>query len=313
MQPLKIDNISLSYQPGVPVLQEVSFEISSGEIVAAVGQSGSGKTSLLRTIAGFEKAQQGSIFLNGIDVSQLAAEKRKIGFVFQDLALFPHLTVAKNIAFGLSSSQNAKARVDELLALVGLEGLGERLPAQLSGGQQQRVAIARALAPNPAVLLMDEPFSSLDQSLRAQVRTEVLNILKKSGTSAIIVTHDIDDAFAMANRLLVLDKGRVAQFDTPRNTYLYPASAQVALLGGKVNIIDAELVGGSGGKVVIRPEHITVSQSGEWIITSAEFNGRYNEYQLTRGEKNLMLHSAELLSPGDAVSIQIDPKNIHQL
>lgn len=319
MSPLKVENLSMAYANEESVLNKVSFQLEPGEIVAAVGQSGSGKTSLLRAIAGFEKIDEGTVSVNGIPVNGpgicLLPEKRLIGFVFQDLALFPHLTVEQNIAFGIRDKQRSTRITSELIQLVNLDGLGKRFPWQLSGGQQQRVAIARALATKPAVLLMDEPFSSLDQNLRFQVRAEVLDILVKSGTSAVIVTHDIDDAFAMANRMLVLDHGNLIQFDTPRNTYLYPVNQGVALLGGKANILDGSLLGlDKPGMVVIRPEHICPSNNNaHWTIISSTFNGSYMEYELAKGDVQLVMHSAINLLPGETTGISIESHHIHHL
>ncbi len=319
MQALNVNKLNLSYVTGQLVLADVSFQLEAGEIVAAVGQSGSGKTSLLRAIAGFESVDSGEITINGASVVgknlNLPAEKRKLGFVFQDLALFPHLTVEKNLAFGISTKKNKGEIIQNLLKLVGLDGLEKRYPWQLSGGQQQRVAIARALAPQPAVLLMDEPFSSLDQSLRYQVRAEVLEILKKAGTAAIIVTHDIDDAYAMAKKILVLDQGKVVQFDTPENTYLYPVNRQVALLGGKANIIEGSLITELRvGPVMVRPENVRPTTEGKpWTIVKAGFHGKHNEYLLEDKGLQLLMHSAEVLIPGRTTAIRIEQKDIHSL
>lgn len=317
MPALEVKDLELSYTKGQHVLKNISFSVDPGEIIAIVGMSGSGKTSLLRAIAGFESPESGEIILNGRLVleknSLVKPEKRKLGFVFQDLALFGHLTVAKNIAFGIANKLERSSLTDHLLELVDLRGLGDRLPSQLSGGQQQRVAIARALATKPDLLLMDEPFSSLDKGLKAQVRTEISTILKKSGTAAIIVTHDIEDAYAMANRILVLDGGRVAQFESPELTYLKPANEQVARLGGKANIVDLAQLDLGRGKALIRPEHIQVTEGKNWTVTNAVFHGNYHEYQLSGEGGKLLMHSDRLLETGSLMGIHVEEKHIHKL
>lgn len=319
MHSLRVDKLSKSFKAGAPVLEEVSFEIEPGELVAAVGQSGSGKTTLLRLLAGFERPDSGTISLGGgtvvSDSEFVLPEKRNIGFVFQDLALFPHLSVAKNIAFGIKDKSVAAKRVQELIETVGLGGLEKRYPWQLSGGQQQRVAIARSLAPKPSVLLLDEPFSSLDQSIRFQVRTEIQEILKLTGTTAIIVTHDIEDAYAMANRMLVLDHGKLVQFDTPEQVYLKPVNDRVARLGGKLNLIDAEsgIRAGESGKTIVRPEHVILTSIGDWKIDSVSFQGKYKEYQISKGEQRLLVHSPSDFEIGQHVGVDIDPENVVEL
>lgn len=333
MHSLRVDKLSKSFKAGAPVLEEVSFEIEPGELVAAVGQSGSGKTTLLRLLAGFERPDSGTISLGGktvvSDSEFVLPEKRNIGFVFQDLALFPHLSVAKNIAFGIKDKSVAAKRVQELIETVGLGGLEKRYPWQLSGGQQQRVAIARSLAPKPSVLLLDEPFSSLDQSIRFQVRKEIQEILKLTGTTAIIVTHDIEDAYAMANRMLVLDHGKLVQFDTPEQVYLKPVNDRVARLGGKLNLIDAESGirngesgirnGESGirnwesGKAIVRPEHVILTSFGDWKIDSVSFQGKYKEYQISKGEQRLLVHSPSDFEIGQHVGVDIHPENVVEL
>lgn len=213
---LHISDLSFSHGPRV-VLDHVELSIDEGETLVIVGPSGCGKTTLLRLIAGLERPSQGEVRLgDGILTSEsvfIAPEKRGIGFVFQGLALFPHLTVEKNIAFGLYdlSSAERKQRVEQELRAVGLEGLGARYPHELSGGQQQRVAIARSLVRRPRLMLMDEPFSDLDPKTRTAVRTEVLRILREHKTAAIIVTHDREDAFHVADRIAEMDHGRIVR------------------------------------------------------------------------------------------------------
>ena len=212
----------------------VSFSLERGGIACLVGPSGCGKTTILRCIAGFERITDGEILLNGVVLSGLrtrvAPEKRRFGMVFQDYALFPHLTVADNVAFGLHglNARTRRARVAEVLAAVGLEGMERAWPHELSGGQQQRVALARALAPKPHLLLLDEPFSNLDAELRERLAREVREILKASDITAILVTHDQREAFAVADEIGILQRGHIEQWDSPYNLYHWPASRFVA-------------------------------------------------------------------------------------
>jgi iron(III) transport system ATP-binding protein len=216
------------------VVDGVDFSLAAGQIACLLGPSGCGKTTLLRCIAGFEDIADGEIRLHGAVVSRagqrVAPEKRRIGMVFQDYALFPHLTVEQNVAFGLArtSTEDSHLRVRQLLATVGLAGQGEKFPHELSGGQQQRVALARALAPRPELILLDEPFSNLDVGLRERLSVEVREILKREGSTAIMVTHDQHEAFAMADEIGVMYQGRIQQWDVPYNLYHRPANRFVA-------------------------------------------------------------------------------------
>ena len=226
---------------------DLSLAVEKGEILALLGPSGSGKTTLLRLIAGFETLNAGVILLDGCEIARanynLPPEKRNVGMVFQDSSLFPHLTIRQNIAFGLyryhKSEQERK--VSEMIELVGLTGFLDRYPHELSGGQQQRVALARALAPSPIVLLMDEPFSSLDPDMRSKMREEVHEILERVGMTAILVTHDHDEAFAMADKVAVLNAGKLEQIDTPETIYHLPATSFVANFVGSADFIAGEI------------------------------------------------------------------------
>ena len=216
------------------IVDGVDFRLESGQIACLLGPSGCGKTTLLRCIAGFEEIAGGEILLHGETVSRagqrLAPEKRRIGMVFQDYALFPHLTIEQNVTFGLGRTQQEgqNLRVRQLLATVGLHGQGNKYPHELSGGQQQRVALARALAPRPELILLDEPFSNLDVGLRERLSIEVREILKREGSTAIMVTHDQNEAFAMADEIGLMIDGRIQQWDVPYNLYHRPANRQVA-------------------------------------------------------------------------------------
>lgn len=208
---LTLNNISFSYDKQKSILKQIDFQIEKGEIVAILGGSGSGKSTLLNIIAGLEFPTSGEIFLNQKNITKLPCEKRNIGLIFQDYALFPHLTVEKNVAFSLKSHR--LAIVDELLDLVKMKSFKKRYPYQLSGGEQQRVAIARSLAAGPELLLLDEPFSNLDANLKKEVRNEIKLILQKSQTTAILVTHDIEDAYDLADRIIYLKDGYVEKID----------------------------------------------------------------------------------------------------
>ena len=233
MSHLELDRIVQRYGSHT-VVDGVSCHIATGSIACLLGPSGCGKTTLLRCIAGFEAIAEGEIRLEGTPVScpgfSLPPERRRIGMVFQDYSLFPHLTIAGNIGFGLASlpEQQRTVRVQELLSTIGLTGQDGKYPHELSGGQQQRVALARALAPRPELLLLDEPFSNLDVELRERLSLEVRSILKKEGMTAILVTHDQYEAFAMADEIGLMADGRIQQWDTPYNLYHRPANRFVA-------------------------------------------------------------------------------------
>jgi iron(III) transport system ATP-binding protein len=275
-----------------PVLRGVDLDVPAGAFTAILGPSGSGKTTLLRLLAGFERADAGTIAIgdrvvDGPGAAYVPPERRRIGYVPQEGALFPHLTVAANVGFGVPARQRRIARTDELLDAVGLAGLGKRYPHQLSGGQQQRVALARALAIAPEVVLLDEPFASLDAHMRASVRADVQRICQEAGTTAILVTHDQDEALSMADRVAVLREGRIVQYAAPQDLYTRPADPALARFVGDANLIEGRVdaaspavvetilgrlpleqaAGGSGSfTVLIRPEQLAVElqpQPGE--------------------------------------------------
>ncbi len=229
-----------------PVLTGLDLEVPAGSFTAILGQSGSGKTTLLRLLAGFDTPDRGGIEIAGNivdgDGTHVAPERRRIGYVSQEGSLFPHLTVHANVAFGLPRTARRRG-VDDLLEMVGLTGLERRYPHQLSGGQQQRVALARALAIKPEIVLLDEPFASLDAHLRATVREEVARILRESSTTALLVTHDQDEALSLADLVAVLRDGKIAQCDTPQRLYREPVDDELARFIGEANIIDGVLHG----------------------------------------------------------------------
>lgn len=284
---LEVNNVSLGYGPTI-VVQNVSMRLAQGEIGCLLGPSGCGKTTLLRAIAGFEPVRAGQIDLHGQTMAavtqRVPPQERDIGMVFQDHALFPHLNVGHNIGFGLHRLPKAgrTARVQEMLALVGLHDMGQRWPHELSGGQQQRVALARALAPQPSLLLMDEPFSSLDTSMRERIAREVRAILKLAKATALMVTHDQNEAFAMADNVGVMSHGQLMQWGTPVQVYCQPATQGVAQFVGEGALVQAQAAAGgqwqtalgllSGGhphyqtaqgvQVLLRPEHVCVVAQG---------------------------------------------------
>jgi len=271
-------------------LTEVSFEARRGEFVCVLGPSGCGKTTLLRIIAGLEKQDAGRVFFQDRDVSTLPVSKRNVGIVFQSYALFPNLTAAQNVGYGLRSRRQDKSanrkRVEELLQLVGLQLMGPKYPAQLSGGQQQRVALARAMALSPDLLLLDEPLSALDAQVRIMLRSEVRALQQRLGVTTIMVTHDQEEALTMADRILVMDHGRIVQVGTPLEIYHKPATPFVASFIGSMNFIgnavkeslgtvridgvSLEVEDGSDRiapgvpvTVAIRPEDVLVGKAGE--------------------------------------------------
>ena len=243
---LSITSLSKSFDKGKNfAIDEVSFNLKRGQVCAIVGESGSGKTTLVRLIAGLERPDQGSIEMEGEIIASVnkfvQPEKRKIGLVFQEYALFPHLTILENVLYGISKVKNKKKRALEMLDLVGLHNLGNRYPHQLSGGQQQRVALARALAPEPSLLILDEPFSNLDTLLRTQLRNEVFDIIKKTNITVLFVTHDTQDALSVADEILILQNGKVIQKDVAANLYVKPNTLYVASLFGSTVHINKNL------------------------------------------------------------------------
>ncbi len=310
---LHLDQIVKQFSShSIPAVNQVSLTLNQGDILGLLGPSGCGKTTLLRIIAGFEKPSRGTVELAGQMVagerSWIPPEQRHTGMVFQDYALFPHLTIGENIAFGLRSKQERlskqqiKQRIREVLILVGLSGLEKRYPHELSGGQQQRVALARALAPQPALILLDEPLSNLDVQVRLRLRHEIRHILKGTGISAIFVTHDQEEALAISDKIVVMSEGNIEQLGTPEEIYTCPASRFVAEFVTQANFIPAKRQGnlwrteigeweiptpsplseGEDGELMVRQEDILLqpSEAGKIVISDRQFLGREYRYCL---------------------------------
>jgi iron(III) transport system ATP-binding protein len=317
-----------------PAVDGLSFGLERGQILALLGPSGCGKTTTLRLIAGFEAPDAGQITIGGRLVAEAGGvavppEQRSVGVVFQDYALFPHLTVEQNVAFGLDRLARApqQQRIHEVLGLIGLDDFARRYPHELSGGQQQRVAVARALAPAPAVLLLDEPFSNLDADLRAQMRDEVEKILRATGTTAIFVTHDQEEAFTIADQVGVLDRGRLEQLGPPEEIYHHPATPFVAEFVGAADFLPGIVTSqgivteigvfgnvegrepGEKVRVMIRPDDITFAPDdrAEAVIVRRYFRGSENLYclGLPSGHR---VHSSQPSSAVFPTGIRVRPE-----
>ena len=311
---LRIEDATARFD-GHAALDSASLEVAQGEVVAVLGPSGSGKTTLLRAIAGLQPLDAGRILLDGKDLDGVPPHRRGIGLVFQDHALFQHRDVAGNVAFGLrmrgDSPEQIARRVNELLELVGLAGYGKRSVATLSGGEQQRVALARALAPEPRVLLLDEPLGSLDRPLRERLLDELEELFAELAVTALYVTHDQAEAFALGDRVAVMRRGAVAQVGTPDELWSRPIDEEVARFLGQMNVLDGELV---------RPEAITVRRAvdgaGEGSVESAVRLGPTVRLvvRLDDGRTlDAVLTSIDHPLPGDRVELDVDPQGIVRL
>lgn len=315
---LELRHVTCAYEPGQPAISDVSFCVHKGETLCVLGPSGCGKTTTLRAIAGFEPVVAGEVYLEGQLVTSpgklVPTEQRRVGMVFQDYALFPHLCVAENIAFGLRhvppSQRNAE--VGSMLEMIGLTGLERRYPHELSGGQQQRVALARALAPKPVVLLLDEPFSNLDPDMTGKMREDLHHLLRRTNTTTVLVTHDHEEAFAMADRIAVLNNGLLDQFDTPEAIYHTPSTPFVADFVGQADFIPGVVkngkvlteigefpnqIGYRGGArvvVMIRPDdvHIVPAEHCPARILARQFRGSENLYTIGLPSGHVV-HSSE--------------------
>jgi iron(III) transport system ATP-binding protein len=291
---------------GRAVVDGVDLAVQPAELLALVGPSGCGKSTLLRVIAGLEPAD-GQVLLDGADVSALPAERRWIGLVFQDHALFPHLRVDQNLTFGVRhlSRRERATLVGELLELVRLPGLAKRYPHELSGGEQQRIALARALAPQPPVVLLDEPFANLDASLRDSLRTDVIAALRSRRTSAVLVTHDRDEALLVGDRVAVMRAGRILQVDLPEQVYERPVDRFVARFLGDA----AFLPGSDGGVLMARPHDLTIEPGGADRVLAHHYFGSMWRYEVGRADGSTVLAEvpagSRLLEVGSPCTVHV--------
>ncbi|ABV86173.1 ABC transporter ATP-binding protein [Shewanella pealeana] len=322
MATLQVKQVFSDYQ-GQQVLKGLDLTVEKGEIVALLGPSGCGKTTLLRAIAGLQAISHGSITINDRVVADdscfIASEQRGVGMIFQDYALFPHLTVAENILFGVVTRDKAvrRARLQEMLSLVKLDGLAKRYPHELSGGQQQRVSIARALAYEPEVLLLDEPFSNIDAKVRREMMLEIRDILKKHNVSAVFVTHSKDEAFVFADKLALFNQGQIVQCGEAESLYSAPSDKYVADFLGAGNYLEARVLDGhrivtavgeieseselnlpiqSQVEVLLRPQQLLLKADTGGIgeVISRRFLGNICQYQVQVADNMLDIHSSEL-------------------
>lgn len=323
---IELRNINKSFG-SFKASDNVSFGLEKGKLIGLLGPSGSGKTTILRMLAGLEKQDSGDILINGRNVNGVPASERGIGFVFQNYALFPFMTVNANIAYGLKVQKKDKKfindRVNELLELVGLPDVGKRYPDQLSGGQRQRIALARALAPQPELLLLDEPFAAIDAKVRKELRTWLRETIDKIGITSIFVTHDQDEAIEVADEIVVTNNGRVEQVGSPSEIYLEPATPFVAQFIGQSVVIEdlGRLKGFSGsGKALIRPEFIEINKFEDngfhefetamenAVVDDVSFRGNAFEVRASIGDISVTgryLLSSPRLHKGDSVKIFI--------
>lgn len=330
---IRCQNLSKAYG-GVQAVHNLSLTVPTGQILALLGPSGCGKTTTLRLIAGFERPDAGQVEIGEQVIVGTGIftppERRQVGMVFQNYALFPHLSVAENVAYGLDRSPHRSARVREVLTMVGLGDLGGRMPHELSGGQQQRVALARALAPRPKVLLLDEPFSGLDVGLREQLRADVARILRQSGATVVFVTHNQEEALLMSDHLVVMNGGRLEQSGTPENVFGAPVTRFVAEFMGKTDFVSGQVTAdglqteigllrqrvglpvGAWVEIALRPDDVQLvpDVNGSARIVERQYQGVMNLYS-ARLPSGRLIHSYQAhtltLAPGAAMRAIIDP------
>jgi multiple sugar transport system ATP-binding protein len=298
MGEIAIDGVTKQFPNGVVAVDDVSLTVGDGEFMVLVGPSGCGKTTLLRSIGGLEKVTAGRISIADRDVTRLEPSKRDLAMVFQNYALYPHMTVRKNLGYGLrvrkTPRKEIKRRVEETAALLGLEDLLDRHPGQLSGGQQQRVAMGRAIVRQPAAYLMDEPLSNLDAKLRVSMRTEILKLQKRLGTTTVYVTHDQVEAMTMGDRIAVMSSGVIKQLGTPREVYEDPRNVFVAGFVGSpaMNLVPAPIVDAGGSRVIagFRPEHLQLANGG---TDAATFTATIDAIEYLGDEQLVHLHTRD--------------------
>jgi putative spermidine/putrescine transport system ATP-binding protein len=319
---IRLDDISKSYDGRVRAVDQVSLDVRPGEFFSLLGPSGCGKTTTLRMIAGFETVDTGRILVGDRDVTDVPVHRREMGMVFQSYALFPHRTVAENVAFGLRMRKVPKPEIEErvraALAMVALTGLEDRRPGQLSGGQQQRVALARAIVIRPPVLLCDEPLGALDRKLRQQMQFELKQLQKDLGVTLVFVTHDQEEALAMSDRIAVMNAGRIEQIGTPEDIYDRPRTRFVADFIGEINLIDRP----GARTLALRPEKIALGGPGAMLdgtIASLSFLGGQTLYRVALPDGRQMLvketNAGErpVRGVGDAVGLSWSPADAVEL
>ncbi len=335
---IRLNNVKKSYDGKSNVIEDLSLDINEGEFVTLLGPSGCGKTTILRMIGGFDKPTTGEVLLDGSDISALPPNERPVNTVFQKYALFPHLNVYDNIAFGLKLKKMPREEIDrkvrEVLELVDLEGFEKRSVGTLSGGQQQRIAIARAVVNEPRVLLLDEPLSALDYKMRKEMQLELKNMHKRLGITFIFVTHDQEEALTMSDKVVVMADGKIQQVGTPEEIYNEPANVFVADFIGESNIFNGVMTGkmkaafagsefecvddyeqGKKIEAVIRPEDVLVVDPGEGQltgeVTSADFKGTFYVTFVQCGKYEMEVHCLSHYKPGTKVGLSVLPDNIH--
>ena len=323
---LEVKNLVKSFGTNT-VVKGVSFAFDKGEFISLLGPSGCGKTTILRMIAGFERPTSGAITVDGQDITHLKPNERKLGMVFQAYALFPNLTVGDNIAFGLKiagmPADQRRARVDEMLKLIGLPGFEKRFPYEMSGGQQQRVALARAIAPKPRLLLLDEPLSALDAKIRVSLREEIRAIQQDLGITTVFVTHDQEEAMSISDRIVVMNTGNIEQLGSAHEIYNRPATRFVATFVGQLNTIPAALVGKetTATQLAIRPELISLAPRPDTdttltgTVTDVGFLGSVVRLRVDVGGTLLSIdtfngHGAAPLQRGEPVTLYLASKDL---
>lgn len=335
---IELKHITKVYEDGLTAVDDFNLEVKRGEFVTFLGPSGCGKTTTLRMIAGFDIPTEGEILLNGKSITELPPNKRPINTVFQRYALFPHMNIYENIAFGLKQKKTPKDKIDKkvkrVLALVDLEGFEKRKITTLSGGQQQRVAIARALVNEPEILLLDEPLGALDLKMRQEMQLELKEMHKKLGMTFIYVTHDQEEALTMSDKIVVMSKGKMQQIGTPEDIYNEPQNVFVADFIGQSNIFNGIMTGklkarfcggefvcvddieeGTPITAVVRPEDVILTAPKEGIIdgivTSVIFKGMHYEITVESGKNEMEIQSVNSAKIGERVGMRVDPDNIH--
>ena len=336
---VSLENVTVSFDGETPVLKDFNLKIRDGEFVTLLGPSGCGKTTILRSIGGFITPDSGDVYFNGVKITDLPPHKRNVNTIFQRYALFPHLNVYENVAFGMRIKNKSEKEINEtvhrMLELVDLKGYAKRGVGKLSGGQQQRVAIARALANDPKMLLLDEPLSALDMKLRKDMQSELKKIQQQTGITFLFVTHDQQEALSMSDTVVVMDKGVIQQIGTPEDIYNEPQNAFVADFIGESNILDGHMLedyvvsfAGATLKcldkgfakrepvdVVIRPEDVKVTEAAKGmlrgVVTSLNFQGVHYEIIVDIKGFKWMIQSTDFEEVGKEIGIILDPDDIH--